>query len=505
MKIFTAADIRAADEFTIQNEPVSSILLMERAAASCAGWIVRNCKNHTKFAVVCGDGNNGGDGFAVARLLHLKGFDVNVFCNQYHHQFSENADTNYNRLKDLSGISIFDFTEINAFGFDQQTLIIDALFGTGLSRKLEGIHAEIINTLNALNLVRISIDIPSGLSADTFSEDDQTVFKADYTLSFQFWKRSFLHPETGKYAGKIIVLDIGLSKEFIENNPTDYYVTDDREAEKIFKPREDFAHKGTYGKSLIVAGSYGKIGAASLATKSALKTGSGLTFILAPECGYEILQTNCPEAMYISGGKKFIENIEVQKDTFYGIGPGLGTHPLTVKALLEFLKHVTNPLFLDADALNIIAENRAAMDLIPKYSVITPHPKEFERLFGSTENSFQRVELAKTKAVELQIFIVLKDHHTQIVTPEGNVHYNITGNSGLAKGGSGDILTGIITSLSAQKYSPEEACILGVWLHGKAADLAAIKYSKESMLPTDVISELGNVFLALNKKATTLL
>ncbi|KUJ52326.1 bifunctional ADP-dependent NAD(P)H-hydrate dehydratase/NAD(P)H-hydrate epimerase [Chryseobacterium sp. JAH] len=503
MKIFAAEEIRTADKFTIANEPISSILLMERAASQCAEWIFLHCKNHSKFAIFCGNGNNGGDGFAIARMLYLKGFDVDVFIDLSNEKFSNDAQINYKRLKEISGILIHDFKAIDSVRFDHQTIIVDALFGTGLSRKLDGVYAKLIDKLNQLSQIKISVDVPSGLFSDKISEEMQTVFQTDYTLSFQFWKRSFLHPETGKFAGKIVILDINLSKQYINETETDYFVIDDEFIKEIFKPRNDFAHKGTYGKAIIVAGTYGKVGAAVLATKSALKTGVGLTFTIAPKCGYEILQTSCPEAMFISGGEKFIEKIEIQKETVYGIGPGLGTDSLTEIAILEFLKRAENPVLLDADALNIISKNQENLNLIPKNSVITPHPKEFERLFGATQDSFQRLELARTKANELQIFIVLKDHHTQIINPDGKVFYNITGNSGLAKGGSGDILTGIITSLLAQKYSPENSCILGVWLHGKAADLAAEKFSKEAMLPTHVIGELGNVFLYLNKKVTT--
>lgn len=503
MKILTAESIRLADEFTIKNKPISSIELMEKAASSCTDWIFQNCKYHKIFAVFCGNGNNGGDGFAIARMLYLKGFDVRVFVDQSNEKFSEDAEINYKRLKEFSGISIHDFKDIDSVQFDHETIIIDAFFGTGLSRKLDGIYEDLIEKLNDFKQIKISIDVPSGLFSDKILEENQTVFKADYTLSFQFWKRSFLHPETGKFVGKVVILDIDLSEKFIEKHATDYYVIDDEMIAEIFQPRNNFAHKGTYGKSIIVGGSYGKIGAAVLATKSALKIGSGLTFVLAPTCGYEILQTTCPEAMFISAGEKLIEEIEIKENTVYGIGPGLGTDSLTEKALLKFLEQSSTPLLLDADALNNIAKNKNSINLIPKNSIITPHPKEFERLFGSTENSFERLELGRTKAKELQIFIVLKDHHTQVITPEGNVFYNITGNSGLAKGGSGDVLTGIITSLLAQNYSSENACVLGVWLHGKAADFAAQKFSKEAMLPTDVIDELGNVFLELNKKATT--
>ncbi|MDY0930234.1 NAD(P)H-hydrate dehydratase [Chryseobacterium sp. CFBP8996] len=503
MKIFTVENIRLADLYTIQNEPVSSVQLMERASSLCAEWIFSNCKHHTKFAIFCGNGNNGGDGFAIGRMLYLKGFDIEIFINKEQLKFSDEALINYKRLKDISGISLRDFNETLRYNFDEKTVFIDALFGTGLSRKPEGILKKVIDVLNSKNNPKISIDIPSGLFADQINDENSTIFKADYTLTFQFWKKTFLHPETGSFAGKVIVLDINLAQEFIENTPTDNFVIDDEVIRNIFKVRQDFAHKGTYGKSIIVGGSYGKIGAVVLATKSALKTGSGLTFVLAPNCGYEILQTSVPEAMFIDGGEKNIRQIKDQENTVFGIGPGLGTEKESEKALLEFLENHQSPLILDADALNIISKDKSYLKLIPKKSIITPHPKEFERLFGTTENSFERLDLAKTKAKELNIYIVLKDHHTQVVTPEGTVFYNITGNSGLAKGGSGDILTGIITSLLAQKYTEEEAVILGVWLHGKAADFASEKYSKEAMQPTDVIDEIGNVFLYLNKKATT--
>jgi len=499
MKIFTAEQIRSADEFTIKNEPITSTKLMERAAHSCAGWISDNCKNHTRFAVFCGNGNNGGDGFAIARMLYLNDFEVDVFVNDLKGKFSDDALINFERLNDFSGISVHTFSKIDEYNFDD-AIIIDALFGTGLSRNLEGDFKDLIEKLNDKKNIKIAIDLPSGLFTDAILDENATVFKADYTLSFQFWKKSFLHPETGKYAGKVIILDINLCKEYISDTQSEYFTIDDEIIENIFKPRDEFSHKGTYGKVTIVAGSYGKIGAAVLSTTSALKTGAGLTFIHAPKCGYEILQTSCPEAMFTEGETQFINNFEIDESSTCGIGPGLGTEEETAKNLLKFLKDYSKPLVLDADALNIISQDKNNLKLIPKKSVITPHPKEFERLFGSTKDSFERVELARKKAKELGIYIVLKDHHTQIITPEGNVLYNITGNSGLAKGGSGDILTGIITSLLAQHYSEENAAIFGVWLHGKAADLAAEKHSKESMLPTDVINELGNVFNKLNKK-----
>jgi len=499
MKIFTAEQIRNCDQYTIKNEPVSSIHLMERAAEACVEWISENCNNHRNFVVFCGSGNNGGDGFAIARMLYQKGFDVDVFTNTKA-KFSSDAQENFKHVKEISGITIREFKEASGYRFDSRTVIIDALFGTGLSRKLDGDMKDLVEFLNQKKNIKISIDLPSGLLADAVSDSDSVVFMADYTLSFQFWKKSFLHAETGKFAGKIEILDINLSQDYIEETETRDFVIGDEVIKKIFKVRSEFSHKGTYGKAVIIGGSYGKMGAAVLSTRAALKSGAGLTFTVAPKCGYEVLQTSDPEAMFIEGGKDFIESFDIDETAVCGIGPGLGTHEKTAENLLKFLKSYSKPLILDADALNIISQKSENIQLIPEKSIITPHPKEFERLFGKTENSFERTELAKDKSREHQIYIVLKDHHTQIITPEGEVFYNITGNSGLAKGGSGDILTGIITSLLAQQYNEKEAAVLGVWFHGKAAEFAAEKHSKEAMLPSDVINEFGNVFSELNAK-----
>lgn len=492
MKILSSSQIKECDSATIE-KGISSISLMENAAKNCADWIGDNFKSNQSFSIFCGNGNNGGDGFAIARMLYEKGFDVEVFIDENNSKFSEDAKINLNKIKPISGITIKDYSEFENNNF----IIIDALFGYGLNRELSDDFKNLIEKLNQIPVPRISIDIPTGLFADKVIDEDSIVFKADFTLTFQFYKRSFLHPETGKFCGKIIVFDIELDEDYINEAETDYFVIDETVIKNIYKPREEFSHKGTYGKSILVGGSYGKIGAVLMSTLSALRTGSGLTFTLAPKCGNDILQSQIPEAMFIDSGENFIDKIEIQDKAVYGIGPGLGKKIETQKALLEFLENYKNPVVLDADALNILAENQK-LNLIPKNSVITPHPLEFERLFGKSANSFERIELAKQKAEELQIFIILKDHHTAIVTPQKKVYYNITGNSGMAKGGSGDVLTGILTSLISQKYDIEQACIFGVWLHGKAGDFAAAAYSKEAMLPTDLINKIGSAYQYLN-------
>lgn len=493
MKILSSSQIKECDSATIE-KGISSINLMEKAAKNCADWIGDNFKSNQSFSIFCGDGNNGGDGFAIARMLYEKGFDVEVFIDENNSKFSEDAKINLNKIKPISGITIKDYSE---FDNRDNSVIIDALFGYGLNRELSEEFKNLIENLNQIQASKISIDVPTGLFADNIIDEDSVVFKADFTLTFQFYKKSFLHPETGKFCGKIIVLDINLDEDFINEAETDYFVIDEILIKKIYKPREEFSHKGTYGKSVLVGGSYGKIGAVLMSTLSALRTGSGLTFTIAPKCGNIILQSQVPEAMFIDSGENFIDKIEIQEKAVYGIGPGLGKEKQTQKALFEFLDSYNQYVVLDADALNILAENQK-LNLIPKNSVITPHPLEFERLFGKTENSFERIELAKQKAKELQIFIILKDHHTAVITPEKKVFYNITGNSGMAKGGSGDVLTGILTSLISQKYDIEQACIFGVWLHGKAGDFAAAAYSKEAMLPTDLINKIGSAYQYLN-------
>ncbi len=499
MKLFSAEQIRNGDKFTIKNEGISSVNLMERAADSCTRWILKNYPESENFYIFCGNGNNGGDGFAIARMLYQKGKNVSVFISSLESKFSEDASVNLSRIKEISGISIEEFSAAKNINFHTSSVIIDALLGTGLNKPLSGKIEEIIKFLNQQNTVKISVDIPTGLYCDGIIEDGATIFKADETVSFQFWKKSFLHPEIGKFCGNVHILNIDISQKYIQQTETDFFTIDDALITRIYRPRKEFSHKGNYGKIIIAAGSFGKIGAAVLATKAALKTGSGLTFVLAPKCGYEILQNSCPEAMYQYGGEDFISVFEQENDAVYGIGPGLGTDPETEENLIEFLKNRNTPVVLDADALNILAKNEKHLDLIPENSLISPHPKEFARLFGETENSFQWLELGINKAKEFKIYIVLKDHHTQIITPEGKVFYNLTGNSGMAKGGSGDVLTGILTALLAQKYSSENAAILGVWLHGKAGDFAAKEHSEESMLPSDLINCIGKVFLMLKK------
>ena len=494
MKLLNAKQISKLDAYTIESQNISSYDLMERAATKCTEWLVHHSRNNEMFYILCGPGNNGGDGLAIARLLYQKGFDVKVFINESTLKFSPDARINYDRLKEISGIPVLDFDEAYNIDFTEPAAIVDALFGIGFTRKLDEPYESLIRYINRQRCRKIAIDVPSGVSADRLSWTECVAFLADVTLTFHCYKRSYLHPETGQFYGKVEIVDISLAQDFSENLPAKEFVIDDFLIQEIYKPRNKFAHKGTYGHSLIVAGSYGKIGAAVLAVNAALRSGSGLTTCLAPKCGFEILQSQCPEAMFISGGENYIHSLDVDSDFFVGIGPGLDTQSETKQCFLELLKQHQQPMVIDADALNIIAKHPENLANIPQDSILTPHAKEFSRLFGETKNSADQLNLAKLKAEELQAIIVVKGHHTQVVTPDGDVHYNITGNAGMAKGGSGDALLGIITSLLAQGYCSKEAAIFGVWLHGKAGDFAAEKYSQEAMLPTDLINSIGDVF-----------
>jgi NAD(P)H-hydrate epimerase len=499
MKIFSAAQIRACDAYTIHAKPISSIDLMEKASSKCAEWISGHLPKDALFVVLCGTGNNGGDGFAVARLLHIAGFGAKAFLVRFSNELSPDCQSNLTRLRaidrELTGI-----IEPETFISDipQHIVVIDAILGTGLSRPTGGWLANFITHINQLPNRKIAIDIPSGLPADIIPDADSAIVKVQDTLSFQFYKRSFLHPESGIFAGNIHILDIGLDKTFINGTYTQYKTIDQEAINAIYKPRHPYSHKGTYGSVLLAGGSYGKMGAMVLCTRAALKAGAGLVTSLIPGCGYTILQSSAPEAMCRTNGSNTLERIDGwEESAAVGIGPGMGTDSSSANALAAFIDTYKKAFAVDADGLNIIASQPELLAKLPQGTIITPHPKEFSRLFGTNTNSMIQVDHARIQAMRYNINIVLKGHHTAVITTEGECWYNMTGNAGMAKGGAGDVLTGIITGLLAQGYEPHFAAMLGVYLHGLAGDLAARELSQESMLAGDIIEFLGKAFLTL--------
>lgn len=500
MKIFNAQQIREWDQYTIQYEPVSSIELMERAASQCVQWLEKKDLLNHSFKIFCGKGNNGGDGLAMARMLSQKACDVAVFILEFGHLGTDDFQVNLERLHQQAGVEIrFIQTEQQFPSLENGGLIIDALFGSGLNRPLEGVTANLVAHINNSGCKIIAIDTPSGLPID-HSAKGKTIVRANHTLSFQVFKLSFLLPENANFIGEVHILDIRLHPEFYNSAETSYELIDKRIISAIYEPRNPFAHKGNFGHALLIAGSYGKMGAAVLCAKACLRSGAGLTSCHIPKCGYEIMQTALPEAMVMSDfNSSIVTKIEedLSKFSCIGIGPGIGTATETRRVLQETFEAYAKPIVLDADALNIISSAKELLKKIPKNSILTPHPKEFERLLGEAENDFERLKLSEQQARELGVIFVLKGHHTCIATPGGKVYFNNTGNAGMAKGGSGDVLTGILTALVGQYHDTIKAAILGVYLHGLAADIAAKKYSVESMIAGDIIENLGEAFLSI--------
>jgi NAD(P)H-hydrate epimerase len=513
MKIFNAQQIREWDQYTIKNEPISSVDLMERAAWQCVHWLEETNLLGQSFRIFCGKGNNGGDGLAMARMLFQKACNVSVFILEFGHLGTEDFQVNLERLHQLTqsaksaiGVEIkFIQTEEQFPLFETSDIIIDALFGSGLNRPLEGVTAKLVEHINDSGCEIIAIDTPSGLPID-HSPEGEKIVKADHTLSFQVCKLSFLLPGNAHFIGQVHILDIGLHPDFYNSTEAIYELIDKKIISAIYKPRNRFAHKGNFGHALIVAGSYGKIGAAVLCVKACLRSGAGLTTCHIPKCGYEIMQTAVPEVMVMSDLHSSIitkmdpggYREDLSKFTCVGIGPGIGTASETRKALQEIFEAYQKPLILDADALNLISADKKLLKTVPKGSILTPHPKEFERLFGESKNDFERIQLAQQKAKELDIIIVLKGHHTCIAFPDGKVFFNDTGNAGMAKGGSGDVLTGILTALVCQYRDSMKSAILGVYLHGLAGDIAAEKNSIEAMTAGDIIESLGEAFMSID-------
>lgn len=496
LKILNTKQIKELDAHTIQHEPIASIDLMERACRAFTDWFIQYIEVTKKVGIVCGTGNNGGDGLGIARMLHEWNYPMKVWIVRGLVPESEDFKRNLKRIP--KGIEVVEIkSNLDNSLFNDRDVLIDAIFGSGLSRPTEGLYAQVINAINQTNALRIAVDIPSGLSADKPSSGE--IIKAHYTVTFQFPKLAFLLPESYQYTGEWTVVDIGLLKEFIKKSETPFHFIRVKDVKKILRPRGKFDHKGNYGHALIVAGSYGKMGAAVLASKAALRAGLGLLTVRVPKSGYSIIQTSVPEAMAdVDPSENFFSEIPlVENYIAIGIGPGLGQDPATVNAFASLMEKFQKPMVIDADALNILSANRKLLKLVPKNSILTPHPKEFERLAGPSANSFERLEKQKQLSAELKSIIILKGAYSSISTPEGRVYFNSTGNPGMATGGSGDVLTGILTGLVAQKYSSQEAAILGTFLHGISGDVARNEKGVDSLIASDLIDCLSDAFLKL--------
>lgn len=498
MKVLNSEHIRQADQFTIQNEPIASIDLMERASNRITEWIIGHCDTKKLFTVIAGPGNNGGDGLAVARILTEKNIRCKVEIPQISEKYSNDFRENLKRLEKSKKVHIHFFKEIKEFPqIGNNEIIIDALFGTGLSRSLTGISAEVVQKINMMENQVISIDIPSGMMAENIHEEKSgPAIKADYTLTFQCPKPGFFYPENYPFLGEWFVLDIGLKEDFIESVDSKIFYTTNADIQYRLKSRKKFDHKGTFGHGLLISGSQGKTGATVLSAKAALKTGIGLLTCHLPADSNVVLQTAVSEAMTsVDENNIFIANIpELHPYNAIAVGPGIGTEKVTERMLRNLLSSCSVPLIIDADAINIIGKNSDMIDLIPKNSILTPHFKEFERIAGKSENHVERIQKQRDFARLHNLNIILKGAHTCMAFPDGQCWFNSTGNPGMATGGSGDVLTGILLSLLAQGYNPEDATIISVYLHGLAGDIAALKTGYESLMASDITDNISLAF-----------
>jgi NAD(P)H-hydrate epimerase len=484
------SEVKEADDYTITHEPIASIDLMERASrAFVSNFIQHFAISYKKIVVVCGLGDNGGDGLAIARMLYDLGYEVEVIIINYSARQSANFKVNLERLKNkINPEWINDRSRIH--NFQSNSLVIDAILGAGLSRPLEGVIKSVVEKLNGSKAEIVAVDIPTGLFADSINEKGDIIIKATYTITFHTPKLAFVLPQNAEFVGNWAIVNIGLHEEFIQQIKSKYFYTDSEVAKALIKLRPKFANKGNFGHALMMAGSYGMIGAAVLSTKACLRSGVGKVTIYTPKYGYEILQTSIPEAMCLPNrNTEYLEELpKLDNYQAIGIGCGIGTRSETVALVEKLLTKIEVPIVIDADALNVLASDEKLLKLIPKGAILTPHPKEFQRLIGKKwENDYEKLEILSQFAIEYNCIVCLKGAFTSVALPDGTIHFNSTGNAGMAKGGSGDVLTGMLLALLAQGYRADEAAILGVYEHGLAGDRAAQLKGTTAMIASDII------------------
>ncbi|SDI31924.1 NAD(P)H-hydrate dehydratase [Winogradskyella thalassocola] len=505
MKLFSKEQIYEGDKLTTERQNISSTDLMERAGTQIFNWMHARMQGaQVPIHVFCGIGNNGGDGLVLARHLVTHGYNVVTYIVNCSDKRSKDFLINYDRIKSVTKkwptmLSCKeDFTEIE-IGVDD--IIVDAIFGIGLNRPPNDWVKVLFQKFKASKAFTLSIDIPSGLYTDKAVEEENAVVYAGYTLSFQSPKLVFFLPETEKYTVQWEVLDIGIDRDYLIKTETEVELISKHEVLPIYKPRRKFAHKGDFGHVMILGGSYGKIGAVNLASRAALSAGAGLVTAYIPKCGYHSLQTAIPEVMVITDDSEtHISNINFNiEPTVIGVGVGLGTSAETAKTLEVFLKKNKAPLVIDADGLNILSQKKSLLKLLPAQTVLTPHPKELERLIGKWSNDFEKLEKVKAFSEKYKVIVLIKGAHS-ITVNKNKLYINTTGNPGMATAGSGDVLTGLISGLIAQGYTPLAATIFGVYLHGKSADISIEDYGYQSLIASHIIETIGEAYIDLFKQ-----
>ncbi|WP_111682868.1 NAD(P)H-hydrate dehydratase [Winogradskyella tangerina] len=502
MKIFSKEQIYEGDRLTAERQNITSTDLMERAGTQIFNWIhMRMQGAQVPIHVFCGIGNNGGDGLVLARHLSTHGYNVITYIVNCSDKRSKDFLINYDRIKTVTKdwpkmLSCGgDFSEIV---IEERDIIVDAVFGIGLNRPPNDWTQELFQKWRASKAFTLAVDIPSGVYTDRAVEDENAVVHANYTISFQSPKLVFFLPETAKFTQQWEVLDIGIDRQYLMQTETLAELISKFEVLPLYKPRQKFSHKGDFGHVLIIGGSYGKIGAVNLASRAALGAGAGLVTAFIPKCGYHSMQASLPEAMVITDThEEIITNINFDiEPTVIGIGVGLGTADDTLKAFETFLKSNKVPLVIDADGLNLLAKKKTLLKLLPEMSVLTPHPRELERLIGKWSDDFDKLEKTKAFSKKHKVIVVIKGANTITVFGD-KLYVNSTGNPGMATAGSGDVLTGIISGLIAQGYDALAATIFGVYLHGRAADISLEDFGYQSLIASHIIETLGEAYIDL--------
>ncbi|GAA4943585.1 bifunctional ADP-dependent NAD(P)H-hydrate dehydratase/NAD(P)H-hydrate epimerase [Algibacter agarivorans] len=503
MKVFSKEQIYEGDKLTAERQQISSTDLMERAGTQIFNWMhMRMQGAQVPIHVFCGIGNNGGDGLVVARHLVTHGYNVNTYVINCSDKRSKDFLVNYDRIKNVTKKwpillnCAQDFPEIHP-----DDIIVDAVFGIGLNRPVDDWVKGLFMHFRASKAFTLSIDMPSGLYTDKAVQDEDAVVWAGFTLSFASPKLVFFLPETAKYTMQWEILDIGLDQEFLFTTDTEVELIGKQEVLPNYIPRDKFSHKGQFGHALIVGGSYGKIGAVTLASRAALSAGAGLISSYIPKCGYNVIQGAFPEAMVITDSdEEKITSIKFDiEPTVIGFGVGVGTDTKTASALETFLKTNKVPLVIDADGINLLSKKKALLKLLPEQTVLTPHPKELERLIGKWKDDFDKLKKVKAFSKKHKLIVVVKGANT-ITVFDNKLYVNTTGNPGLATAGSGDVLTGVITGLISQGYNPLVAAIFGVYLHGKSADIALEDFGYQSLIASHIIDYLGEAYIDLFKQ-----
>ncbi|MBL1407132.1 NAD(P)H-hydrate dehydratase [Sphingobacterium faecale] len=499
-KIFTAEQMAWVDGETAKQQCVSSFQLMERAAGVLLSALEsRYVLSKERFVVVCGKGNNGGDGLVLAQYLRQRQAKVSLYLLDATSYSQDNKDAQKRNPVSL----IQKFAPEDQLDIPDDAIILDCLFGYGMQRGLDDSWHNIVGQINNSGCKVIAVDMPSGLSSDGPTPIGCPVVYAHEVLTFQSPKLALLMPDNQSFFEGFEVLDIGLTEEAMARVTSDSIYVTKEDIQPFYKRRKKFGHKGVFGHVLLMGGSYGKIGAVQLASKAALRSGCGLLSSYVPRCGYSILQTAVPEAMLITDEQENLISSfpDIAPYQAMGLGVGMGTEEKTKTAFREFLTAAPSiPMVLDADALNVLAQESDLLASIPLRSILTPHPKELKRIIGDWNDDWHKIEKTRLLASQYNLCVLIKGANSAIVLPDGRVYFNSTGNVGMATGGSGDALTGILTALLGQGYSTKEAAVMGVYLHGRAADIAVAETGVYSLLPSDIIRSLPQAFLELEKE-----